>query len=69
MAKCLLPGCNNKARVKFCCNTHKDKYHNRVRREERQQRIADEMTQGVRDYEDLYENDFHPFDSYSLGQD
>lgn len=30
MAKCKLPGCNRKARVKFCCNKHKDKYHNRV---------------------------------------
>lgn len=26
---CLLEGCNRKARRKFCCNKHKDKYHNR----------------------------------------
>ena len=28
MVKCLLPGCNKKARRKFCSNKHKDKYHN-----------------------------------------
>jgi hypothetical protein len=27
--KCLLEGCNKKARRKFCSNKHKDKYHNR----------------------------------------
>ena len=28
MAICALPGCNKKARRKFCCNRHKDRYHN-----------------------------------------
>ena len=26
--KCELPGCNNDARIRFCCNKHKDRYHN-----------------------------------------
>jgi len=26
--KCLLEGCNKKARRKFCSNKHKDRYHN-----------------------------------------
>jgi len=25
---CLLEGCNRPARRKFCCNKHKDRYHN-----------------------------------------
>ena len=28
MVKCQLEGCNKKARRKFCCNKHKDRYHN-----------------------------------------
>ena len=28
MAICMLPGCNKKARRKFCSNKHKDRYHN-----------------------------------------
>ena len=28
MDECLLEGCHNKARRKFCCNKHKDRYHN-----------------------------------------
>jgi hypothetical protein len=27
--KCILEGCNKKARRKFCSNKHKDKYHNK----------------------------------------
>jgi hypothetical protein len=26
---CLLEECNNLARKKFCCNKHKDRYHNK----------------------------------------
>jgi hypothetical protein len=26
--KCLLEGCNKKAKRKFCSNKHKDRYHN-----------------------------------------
>lgn len=25
---CDLPGCNQPARRRFCCNKHKDRYHN-----------------------------------------
>jgi len=28
--KCLLEGCNKKARRKFCSNKHKDRYHNKT---------------------------------------
>ena len=28
MSTCKLQGCNQKARRKFCCNKHKDRYHN-----------------------------------------
>ena len=28
MSKCKLGGCNKKARRSFCCNKHKDRYHN-----------------------------------------
>ena len=28
MKKCALEGCNKKARKKFCCNKHKDRFHN-----------------------------------------
>ncbi len=26
--ECLLEGCHKKARIKFCSNRHKDRYHN-----------------------------------------
>ena len=26
--KCALEGCNKTARIRFCCNAHKDRYHN-----------------------------------------
>lgn len=26
--KCELPGCSNNARRRFCCNKHKDRFHN-----------------------------------------
>lgn len=28
MPKCALEGCDNAARIKFCCIDHKDKYFN-----------------------------------------
>ena len=53
---CQLPGCNKPARRKFCCNKHKDRYHNLVN------------PRGYYAYlkEDDYED--HPFSSEGLGQ-
>jgi len=42
-------------RRRFCSNKHKDKYHNK----------HNPRGYGLKDIED----DFHPFDDYSLGQD
>ena len=64
---CALEGCNKPARRKFCCNKHKDRYHNLHnprgkfaylnpnRWEYDPQRIAEESE--------------HPFSSEALGQD
>ena len=58
---CDLPGCNKKARRRFCCNRHKDRYHNLNNPRGRYAHLADKDDLDV-------EDDMHPFDSYSLGQ-
>lgn len=65
--KCLLPGCNREARKKFCSNKHKDKYHNRVNPRGRYAHLAKQSESADREIDP--EDDMHPMDSYSLGQD
>jgi len=49
-------------RKRFCCNSHKDKWHNRARMNQTDWDDAEKLQEEV-------ENDMHPFDSYSLGQE
>lgn len=51
--KCKLPGCTKKARKKFCCNNHKDKFYNRYKRIDNRYTKKDE-------YYDPHD-DIHPF--------
>lgn len=62
MTECLLEGCHKKARIKFCSDKHKDRYHNL------------KNPRGF--YAHLYPNNKkdkdpleHPFSSEALGQD
>jgi hypothetical protein len=71
MAICALQGCNKKARRKFCCNKHKDRYHNLKNprgkfahlnpRNEDQDPYQADM--------DYYYETTHPFSGEALGQD
>ena len=63
MKKCELEGCNKKARRRFCSNKHKDKYHNR----HNPRGFYKHLNKASRDWDP--ENDFHPHDTYSLGQE
>ena len=59
---CLLEECNKVLkgkRKKFCCNKHKDKFHNRHN--------PRGFFSSLRKID--IEDEFHPFDTYSLGQD
>lgn len=58
--RCDLPGCNRSARKRFCSNKHKDKWHNRYGRIEERRKHSGEFDP---------DDDMHPFDSYSIGQD
>ena len=57
--KCLAPGCNKKARIKFCSNKCKDRYHN----------INNPRGKfaHLKDFD--VEEDDHPFSGEALGQD
>lgn len=70
--KCQAPGCNKKARVKFCSNKCKDRFHNinnprgmfaHLRDQPFHSAIEDDE---LADFDDHY--DPHPFSSEALGQ-
>jgi len=67
MAKCALEGCSKKARRKFCCNKHKDRYHNlhnpRGKFAHLNPKHPDYWESDYREAEDD-----HPFSSEALGQ-
>ncbi len=57
--RCMLEGCSNPAKRKFCCNVHKDKYHNK------------HNPRGRFSYLNEYggiDEDLHPFSCEGLGQ-
>jgi hypothetical protein len=79
MAQCMGPGCKKKARVKFCSNKCKDRYHNwnnprgkfahlhpsnQVYKTKGQ--LQDEEYE---DNEKYYDAMTHPFSTEALGQD
>ena len=51
-----------KGRRRFCCNKHKDKYHNKTNPRGIYAHLAG-VDESYRDYED-----YHPFSSEALGQ-
>ncbi len=61
--KCELPGCNKQARIRFCCNKHKDRYHN-LNNPRGKFSYLNPLTG---DYDCELEE--HPFSSEGLGQD
>ena len=66
MAKtCLLEGCNKPARRKFCCNKHKDKWHNL---HNPRGKFAHLNPANMSD-DDYYYATTHPFSSEALGQE
>lgn len=58
--KCKLNGCNKEARKKFCCNNHKDRWHNWNNPRGKFAHLAEHEFDG--DLED------HPLSSEGLGQ-
>lgn len=62
MAKCALAGCNKKARKKFCCNKHKDRYHNTTNPRGKFAHLAGG------DNDKYYYETTHPHDPDALGQ-
>ena len=65
MKICQLEGCNKPARRKFCCNKHKDKYHNR----HNPRGIFAHLNPVNQTDDDYYDSITHPFSSDALGQD
>ena len=66
--QCALAGCNKiirPPRKRFCCNSHKDLYHNR---HNPRGFFAHLNTEKMDDIE-YYNNTTHPFDSDALGQE
>lgn len=63
MNTCDLPGCNNEARIRFCCNKHKDRYHNLNNPRGRYAHLG----YGDGDEDDVDDLE-HPFSSDALGQ-
>ncbi len=62
--KCL--ECGKKTdRPKFCCNKHKDRYHNRNNPRGYYKHLQENDNDTVESIEDS----MHPLDSHSLGQD
>jgi len=62
--KCKLPGCNKEARRKFCCNRHKDKWHNWNNPRGKFSHLHPDNE------EDLWQMDTpHPFSGEGIGQD
>ncbi len=68
--KCLLEGCNNKARRKFCSNKCKDRYHNiHNPRGKFAYLNVDYQDEDNYDLMDMYHDSVHPFSGEGLGQD
>ena len=65
MTKCKLPECDNEARIKFCSNKCKDKWHNR---NNPRGYFAHLNPDNISDNEH-YDNMTHPFSGEALGQD
>ena len=65
MAKCALEGCNKKARRRFCCNKHKDRYHNIHNPRGKFAHLHPDNIDNI----EYYNNSLHPYSSESLGQD
>jgi len=57
--KCLLEGCENEARIKFCSNRCKDRYHNLTNPRGKFAHL---------DPDDIHDAE-HPFSGEALGQD
>lgn len=69
--KCLLEGCNKKARIKFCSNKHKDRYHNIHNPRGKFAHLRGMPFPGEDrelDMNDIHEME-HPFSGEALGQD
>ncbi len=64
MTKCALPGCNKKARIKFCSNAHKDRFHNINNPRGIYAHLHPSANDPDYDYDDT-----HPYSSEGLGQD
>jgi len=81
MARCALESCNVKLKPpkrRFCCNKHKDRYHNIHNPRGKFAHLAGKNVRDVSDltldeqYEDLedyYYATTHPFSGEALGQD
>lgn len=65
MAKCALEGCNKKARIRFCSNKHKDRYHNI----HNPRGYYAHLNPDNMDDDEYYYSITHPYDSEALGQD
>jgi len=63
MTKCALEGCNKKARIRFCSNKHKDRYHN-IHNPRGKFAHLNPLNE---EYDP--ELDAHPFSGEGLGQD
>lgn len=68
MKTCDLPGCNKQARRRFCCNKHKDRYHNLNNPRGRYAHLAREEPEDAFGLMEEADNDEHPFSSDALGQ-
>lgn len=64
MSRCLLCG-RETNRPKFCCDKHKDKYHNTHNPRGKYAHLKRSSTIDVKSIED----EMHPQDPYALGQD
>jgi hypothetical protein len=69
--KCALDGCNNEARRKFCCNKHKDRFHNLRNPRGRFAHLKEnkDRDQEFEGFQEHYYSITHPFSGEALGQD
>jgi hypothetical protein len=65
--KCALEGCNKKARRKFCCNKHKDRYHNIHNPRGHFAYLNPDKPEY--DLQRIVEDSEHPYSPDALGQD
>ena len=62
MTKCALEGCNREARRRFCCNKHKDRYHN-IHNPRGKFAHLNIKNIDAQDEIDFYHDSIHPFSS------